>query len=329
MPLKLVPPRAGKSPNYTIRGTHLGVGVNRTAGTPDRAGARKALLKIKDDIECGAFAPRQGVTFASAALAYLRAGGEDKFMGPLSEHFGNMPIEQIEQAAIDEAAVTLYPDASAATRNRQVYTPVSAVLKHSGHDAKLKRPKGAQGQVRVDWLWPEEAAAIFRAAGEVDAEFRTFLILLTYCGPRLGEALAITVGQVRLQESFAFIGRTKNGDPRPCHLPPIVVAELANHPSGMDRGGERLFRFRKNGALYTLMKETMGKAKLDKHVSFHTFRHTWATWMRRYAGLDAKGLVATGAWLDEKSAARYEHVVVSEEAQRANLLPLPKAANKG
>ena len=24
-------------------------------------------------------------------------------------------------------------------------------------------------------------------------------------------------------------------------------------------------------------------------VNFHTFRHTWATWMRRYGGLDAKG----------------------------------------
>jgi hypothetical protein len=47
--------------------------------------------------------------------------------------------------------------------------------------------------------------------------------------------------------------------------------------------------------------------------------------MRRYAGLDTKGLVATGAWKDRKSADRYEHVVVSEEARRAELLPTPKA----
>lgn len=33
MPLKLVPPRKGKSSNY--RGTHLGVSVNQTARTPD------------------------------------------------------------------------------------------------------------------------------------------------------------------------------------------------------------------------------------------------------------------------------------------------------
>jgi hypothetical protein len=38
---------------------------------------------------------------------------------------------------------------------------------------------------------------------------------------------------------------------------------------------------------------------------------------------DLKGLVATGAWRDRKSADRYEHVVVSEEARKAALLPTP------
>lgn len=163
---------------------------------------------------------------------------------------------------------------------------------------------------------------MFVAAGEVDAEFRLFLIVLAYCGPRLSEGLAISADDIRLPEAFGFIGTTKNGDPRPVHLPPIVVAELANHPRGLDRPGERLFRFSKNGYLYGLLKETRAKAKLGRKFAFHTFRHTWATWMRRYAGLDIKGLVDTGAWKDAKSAARYAHVVISEEAKRSDLLPV-------
>lgn len=51
MPLKLVPPRPGKTPNYYVRGSYLGVAVDRTTGTPDRTAARKALAKIKSDIE--------------------------------------------------------------------------------------------------------------------------------------------------------------------------------------------------------------------------------------------------------------------------------------
>jgi hypothetical protein len=33
MPIKLKPPREGKSPNYSIRGTYLGVYVDETTGT--------------------------------------------------------------------------------------------------------------------------------------------------------------------------------------------------------------------------------------------------------------------------------------------------------
>jgi hypothetical protein len=43
--------------------------------------------------------------------------------------------------------------------------------------------------------------------------------------------------------------------------------------------------------------------------------------MRPYGGLDTRGLVGAGAWKDRKSAERYERVVVTEEAKRADLLP--------
>ena len=60
-------------------------------------------------------------------------------------------------------------------------------------------------------------------------------------------------------------------------------------------------------------------------VNFHTFCHTYATWMRRYAGLDTKGLVGTGRWRSEQSASRYAHVVPSEDARAASGLPDQKA----
>lgn len=324
MPIKPVPPRKGKSPNYTIRGTYLGVSVDRTAGTPDLATARKVVAQIKREIERGSFADKRQMTFAEGALSYIRAGGEATYLGPLNDRFGDDPLAGIEQADIDAAAVELYPDATPATRNRQVYTPISAVRQHNGIDKRLRRPKGAEGIVRIDWLWPEQAATMLDSAATLDLEFYAFLVVLLYCGPRLSEGLGVDCGEVRLSEAFAFIGHTKNGEPRPVHLPPVVVAALANHPRGLDRPGETVFRFRKNGHLYSLMKKVREMAGLPDWVTFHTLRHTWATWMRRYGKVDTKGLVATGAWADAKSAARYEHVVINEEAKKANLLPVPK-----
>lgn len=328
MPLKLVPPRAGKTPNYSIRGTYLGQSVNRTAGTPDRKTAQKELNAIKADIEAGRYSGRKSLTFAGAALSYLRNGKEAEFIGKLTDHFGLTPVERIDQAAIDEAAEVLYPRASAATRNRQVYTPMSAILKHNGIEFAIRRPKGAQGEQRTEWMTPEQAERLLDAAQEVDGEFRTFLALLLYTGLRLSEALAIKCAHVDLAQEMIFVPKTKNGEARAVHINPTLMDELASHPRGLERGREPLHRFNKNGRLYTLMKKSKDAVGLPD-VSFHTFRHTWATWMRRYAKLDTKGLVATGAWKDEKSASRYQHVVVTEEAQRVNMLPVMKRKISG
>jgi hypothetical protein len=58
-------------------------------------------------------------------------------------------------------------------------------------------------------------------------------------------------------------------------------------------------------------------------VNFHTFCHTYGTWMRRYGGLDTRGLVETGRWKSEQSPARYAHAVAGEAAHKAALLPVP------
>ncbi|MCB9993082.1 MAG: tyrosine-type recombinase/integrase [Hyphomicrobiaceae bacterium] len=320
MPLRLKPPRRGKSPNWTIRGTHLGIHIDQSARTPEKRLAQKELARIRSDIERGAFVPRNALTFADAVLAYIQADGDTRFLDGLTEYFRATPLPEIDQAAIDRAAAALYPGRSAATRNRQVYTPVSAILNHVGHGFRLKRPKGAQGRQKTEWMTPEQAGRLIHAAGTLDAEFRLFLILLIYTGLRLSEALAATLTDLHLAEALLTIPCTKNGEPRLVHLPPVLVAELANHPRGLDRTGERLFRFRKNGHLYGFMRDARAAAGLPR-VSFHTCRHTWATWMRRFGNLDVKGLVDTGAWRDAKSAARYAHSVVTEETRRADLLP--------
>ena len=116
MPLRLVPPRDGKSPNWSIRGTYLGTSIDRTAGTPSRKIAARVLAKLKDDIEAGRLAPAGAPTFASAALSYVKAGGSKRFLPPLAEHFATTPLTRIDQAAIDAAAAKIYPDAGPATR---------------------------------------------------------------------------------------------------------------------------------------------------------------------------------------------------------------------
>lgn len=87
-------------------------------------------------------------------------------------------------------------------------------------------------------------------------------------------------------------------------------------------------------ALYT-MPEVAEKLRTSRRwlqdflkahpYAFHLFRHTYATWLRRYAGADAKALVGTGAWESEKSASRYAHTVIAEDARLSDQLPVGKS----
>jgi len=322
MPLKIIPPRKGKSPNWTIRGTYLGRYVDRSARTGKRAVAAQVIKQIERQIERGELSEPGEPTFASAAAAYMRAGGERTYLKRLLEHFGDKPLSQIDQAAIDAAAQSLYSGTSAATQNRSVHTPVSAIMRRTGINLMLRRPKGARGNKQTAWLWPEQAEALFAEAEKINPEFAALLIVLCYTGLRLSEALGLTWNDTRLQDGFAYVPDTKNNEPRAVFLPPVAVAAIAN----IDRSGRnssRVFRFAKSGHLYSLLRVAAIRAgvELPERSAFHCFRHTFATWMRRYAGADSQALIATGAWKDRKSVDRYTHVIVTEEAQRAALLP--------
>lgn len=323
MSLKLIPPRKGKSPFWSVRGTYLGVYVDRSTKAGKRALAAKVLKQIEREIESGEFSVKGELTFAAAAAAYMKAGGERTYVTKLLQHFGETPISRIDQAAIDAAAASLYREASAATRNRQVYTPVSAILRQAGAALHLRRPKGSSGNKQTSWLWPEQAHALIEEAEKLDARFGALLTVLLYTGLRLSEALGLTWDKVRLQDGYAYVPDTKNDEPRAVFLPPVAVAALGNLP------GERramVFPFTKSGHLYSLLRVAAIRAEcpLPERSAFHIFRHTYATWMRRYAGADSQALISTGAWKDRKSVDRYTHTVVSEEAQRAAMLPTPK-----
>lgn len=317
--LKLYAPRKGYSTNWTIRGTYLRQYINRSAQTSDKRIAAKLLAKVKDEIERGCYARPDAPTFASAALSYMQAGGERRYLEPLLHHFGERPLAHITQADIDAAAVAVFPNASAATRNRQAYTPISAVLRHAGVTIGLRRPKGAAGESRLTWLTLDDAFALLASATDLNGRLGALCTFLLYTGCRLGEALRLEPTDLDLSRGFAYVGRTKNGDPRPVHLPPVAVAALA----GLPLDGRNVFGFAKGGAIYSLLTVAAARAgvTIPERVAFHIFRHTYGAWMRRYGKLDTSGLVGTGAWKSRAAAAVYEHVEVSEEARKADLLP--------
>jgi integrase len=318
--------------------------VERATDTTDKAIAKKVLADIKDDIDRGRFATSKDTTFASAALSYLRRGGDATFLKPLVEHFGDKPLKLMQQKDVDEAALKLYPNNAPASHNRQVYTPVSAVMNDAGFpyllttdggQKKMRRPRGAKGKRRTCWLQPPQAFAILHAArnraerlnSDAADRFAVLLVFLLYTGVRISEALRVQFKDLELDRGFCWIADTKNGEPRAVHLPVQVVDELATLEPSRDVRTDPSMIFGRTARardLYETFREVCAAAGVvvPRRVGFHIFRHTWATWMRRYAGLDTAGLVATGAWKSRESASVYEHIDSTEEARKSDLLPV-------
>lgn len=346
MPLKIVEARNAKAKSLYIRGTYLGVAVDKSCRTDRRHVARAILKRLEREIERGEYPSREAEiggeqpTFLSAAVAYMESGRRRKYVAPLIKYFGERPLHEIDQATVDEAAIALHPNVSNATRNTCVYTPVSAILHHAGVKIALKRPKGAKGRVVTDWLVTDDAFGIIEAADKFDPEYATLLTFLLYTGVRLGAALNLNREDVRASESAAWVRHQKGQPASDVRLRDDLRERLSAHMR--THNNRRVFRFNQGGHLkHQLVRAKLGYLGIAcpvrrpkgwkqppnrlEAINHHSFRHTWATWMRQ-AGADVQGLVATGNWRDPKSAARYAHAVARDEWSRVDQLPGRKRA---
>jgi integrase len=148
--------------------------------------------------------------------------------------------------------------------------------------------KGSRGIARTAWLRPEQAFALLAAARERNARFGALCTFLLYTGCRLTEALRLEAVDIDLGASFAYVQRTKNGAPRPVHLPPVLVAELAN----IEFAYASAFGFSKAGRIYDLFDGVTRAAGvvIPPRVAFHIFRHTYGKWMRDYVAWTRRAL---------------------------------------
>jgi integrase len=325
MPFNLFPPKPGRSPYWRVRGAEFGIRIDRSTRVSDKASANKLLKQWRDEAKRQHLAPSdetRGLTFAAAALSYLRAGRSRLFVRPLLLHFGETPLAKIDQAAIDAAAAAILPNALPQTRNRSVYTPTLAIMRHAGVVKAIKRPKWTGGR-RLDWLRrPDDAFRLIAAADKTDKRLGALLTFLLYAGTRLSEALRLTWADVDLSDdATALLRQTKNGEPRVVHLPPAAVAALAD----LDKTKRRVFGLSKCARLYALLDkaEKLSGIILPHGSAFHIMRHTHAMWRRQFAGADTSALVASGLWKSRNAASVYEHLDLSAESRKSDLFPAP------
>jgi integrase len=327
MALKLVRRHRGK--NWYIRGTVAGCPVDESTRTADRKVAEKLLAKRSWELqEASIFGRKAVATYLEAVYFYLQAGGEKRYQARLVEHFGNTPLAQIDQNAIDRTARLLLPRASPATRNRQVYTPISAVLKDAAKRKmcewrQIERPSQPPGRVR--YLTPPEADSLISAC---ETHLRPLVIFLFYTGCRVGEALHLDWREVDVAGRQVQFLKTKNGKARGVPLHPRILDALGKLPHREGRVfrrpdgepyAETADRAASGGSIKTAFRAACRRAGITDFTP-HDCRHTFASW-HYAANRNLAALMEIGGWNSERMLLRYTHVNVGHLIESIDVLP--------
>lgn len=308
------------SPNYYLRGTIRGISIDESTGIDigNKIAANEYKIRREAEVlEESIHGKRAVATFSQAALSYIEAGGETTYLTPIIKHFGVTKLAAIGQNEIDLAARKLLPGRAPSTLNRQVYTPISAVIRHAARRGgctafEIERPELPIPRVR--WLTYDEAQRLVEAC---HWWMRPLVIFLLYTGARIGEALWLDWHDIDLDRKHVEFIDTKNGTSRgvPLHSRVIEALRVANNREGC------VF-LKENGEPYSHIKEDAGTRILAGFGSAvtragltdftpHDCRHTWATWHYQ-ANRDLGALQKLGGWKTLAMVMRYAHTNVAE-----------------
>jgi len=175
---------------------------------------------------------------------------------------------------------------------------------------------------RQRFLTQEEAARLLEALRQRSPQVARIAVLSLYGGLRLSEILGLAWSNVDLKNGIIMVQDTKNNESRPIFITEPIRQVLRELATGAPE--ELLFKSKTGNPVVWLSKSfaaTVNELKLNEgvadrreRVTFHSLRHSYASWAVQ-AGVP---LYTVGKALGHRSlsmAARYSHL--SSDSHRA------------
>jgi integrase len=307
MPLKLY--KRGKIWHY--RGTVAGRLLRGSTKTASKETAQRIAANQEQRAWKGHLDPQSVLTFAQAAMLYRQAQKSDRFLRKIEDYWRDTPIREITPGAIRAAAISLYPTAGPATRNRQAIVPTQAVINHAAEHELCQHIRVTRFEIKrkakepVTWEWVQ---AFMAAAKKPNLAALACFMYLT--GARISQALAVQWADVDFQSRKVLIRATNKGDDdRRAHMPSELIAALADIPG--DRAGQ-VFGFKSRGNCRTQWAGAIRRAGI-KRLSYHACRHGFATGLLDQ-GVSPVTVAKRGGWKSAQHVfATYGHDVADDD----------------
>jgi integrase len=201
---------------------------------------------------------------------------------------------------------------------------------HPGPNPVTTLPRGSRPKYdnkRVRFMSRDEAKRLLDSLRPKSTEVHNMTLLSIYCGLRAGEIFSLTWGDVDLVHGFVTMRDTKSGKTRTLHMSTSVKEMFAGMRPG--RKSDLVFPG-KNGKQRRQMSKTFdrtikelgfndGIADRRQKITFHTCRHTCASWLVQ-AGISLYTVKKIMGHSTITLTERYSHLAPSAFRQAAEAI---------
>lgn len=293
MPLKLT----SREGVFYATGSVAGQRVRKSLGTRDKGQAEELRAQYEARLwkrhSYGEAAVR---TFDEAAVSYMEAGGEARFLTPLIKRFRGRVLGSITPGEIQDAARELYPTAAAGTRNRQGIVPARAVIMHGaarGWCAPVKvenfeTTKPRRTVAGRDWI----NAFMQRADGDGLPHLSAAVLFMWQNGARISEAAGVLPEHFDAKARTIILPSTKEGAWEVCHLSHELTTRIRNLTVAT---GEPLFGYQSRHGIRRRAQAVCRRAGIRFIPAHQAGRHSYATNALRM-GATPKQVMDGGRW---------------------------------
>jgi hypothetical protein len=291
--------------------------IERGPGCRSKSECQALCDQINKLYEDRAAAVRRPLTFARAVTNYVDTGGDARFLTPaLMTRLGLRQCSDIDDTVMVDLTRELYPDATPATVNRQLYTPVIAVLTMAakgGHCQKpaLTRPKGHTKSPPIEIPTDDWFAAV---RPHLRPHRWALITILTLHGRRPKELLTLPPAAFDPAVGTLSIPDTKTDKPVLVLLAPICAAAI----QAFDwKGHDLLFRtpYQDRRNVYRDLAAACRRAGVPYFPLHAIGRHSFASRLLK-EGYSVKHVMDGGGWASERMVMmRYGHLARSEVAE--------------
>lgn len=235
--------------------------------------------------------PTAVLTFAQAAILYRAAGKSTRFLDRIEDLWRDTLVRDMTPGAIRQSALTLYPRASGATRNRQAIVPTQAIINHAAESELCPhiRVKRFKTETKIKTPATLEWVHAFMARSKPHLGALALFMFLT--GARISEALNVWPEDLDFKARTVKIRQSKQGSERLSHLPQPLIVALANIPR---RKSRPVFYYTARSNCIRVWRSAVKRAGIEP-LSFHSCRHGFATALL-HAGVDPVTVAKLGGW---------------------------------